>query len=188
MQASFFHLCLALSASFTPPPTGEGLALPPLSVPRFSIAEEPGALPQEKTETSYPRASLGMSCRLILLTTSSHGFNRACLGHRWCRFPTRFPKIAHRATRGRVWFSPPKNKLTPPPKGGGAGYHLGWVRPARSQPGYAGPTGPVWGFAGVVPLPGLQNCTKGHTGASLVFAHSLALLRENIMLLFRTLM
>ena len=84
----------------------QGLALPPLSVPRFSITEEPCALPQEKTETSYPRASLGMSCRLILLTTSSHGFNRACLGHRWCRFPTRFPKIAHRATRGRVWFSP----------------------------------------------------------------------------------
>ena len=106
LRASFFLLCFALPASFTPPPTGEGLALPPLSVPRFSIAEEPGALPQEKTETSYPRASLGMSCRLILLTTSSHGFNRACLGHRWCRFPTRFPKIAHRATRGRVWFSP----------------------------------------------------------------------------------
>ena len=33
-----------------------------------------------------------MSRRLILLTTSSHGFNRACLGHRWCRFPTRLPK------------------------------------------------------------------------------------------------
>ena len=63
----------------------------------------------------------------------------------------------------------PQNELTPPPKGGGAGYHLGWVRPARSQPGYAGPTGPVWGFAGVVPLPGLQNRTQGHTGPSLDF-------------------
>ena len=41
-------------------------------------------MPLEKTGTSYPRASLGMSCRLILLTTSSHGFNRACLGHHWC--------------------------------------------------------------------------------------------------------
>ena len=101
-------------------------------------------------------------------------------------FPYPVPKTAHRAAQGRVRFFSPEG--APPPKGGGAGYHLGWVRPARSQPGYAGPTGPVWGFAGVVPLPGLQNCTKGHTGASLVFAHSLALLRENIMLLFRTLM
>ena len=36
------------------------------------------------------------------------------------------------------------------------------------QLGHAGPTGPVRGFAGVVPLPGLQNRTQGHTGACLV--------------------
>ena len=121
------------------------------------------------------------------LTTGSHTSNRAGLQLRWCCFPTPPSNRPRIVAQGRVLFSP-QNELTPPPKGGGAGYHLGWVRPARSQPGYAGPTGPVWGFAGVVPLPGLQNCTKGHTGASLVFAHSLALLRENIMLLFRTLM
>ena len=85
LRASFFLLCLALSTFFTPPPTGEGLALPPLSVSRFSIAEEPGALPQEKTGTSYPRASLGMSRRLIPLTTGSHDSNRACLGFCWYR-------------------------------------------------------------------------------------------------------
>ena len=116
----------------------------------------------------------------------SHGSYRAGLWLCWC---CSLPGSQNR-TQGRTGpgLVSPQNELTPPPKGGGAGYHLGWVRPARSQPGYAGPTGPVWGFAGVVPLPGLQNCTKGHTGASLVFAHSLALLRENIMLLFRTLM
>ena len=92
LRASFFLLCLALSTFFTPPPTGEGLALPPLSVSRFSIAEEPGALPQEKTGTSYPRASLGMSCRLILLTTGSHASDSAHLRPRWCRFPTRLSK------------------------------------------------------------------------------------------------
>ena len=36
------------------------------------------------------------------------------------------------------------------------------------QLGHTGPTGPVRGFAGVVPLPGLQNRTQGHTGANLV--------------------
>ena len=40
------------------------------------------------------------------------------------------------------------------------------------------PTGPVWGFAGVAPLSGLQNRTQGHTGASLVFACLPALLRR----------
>ena len=92
LRASSFLLCLALSASFTPPPTGEGLTLPPLSVPQFSIAEGPGALPQEKTGTSYPRASLEMSRRLILLTTRSHASDRAHLGPRWCRFLTRLSK------------------------------------------------------------------------------------------------
>ena len=49
-----------------------------------------------------------------------------------------------------------QNEVTPPPKGGGVGYHLFWVRrvcPVRSQPGHSGPTGPVWSFGGVVPLP-----------------------------------
>ena len=35
-------------------------------------------------------------------------------------------KIAHRRSQGRVWFSL-QNKLTPPPKGGGAGHRLSWV-------------------------------------------------------------
>ena len=39
----------------------------------------------------------------------------------------------------------------------------------RSQLGHTPPTGPVWGFAGVVSLAGPQNRTQGHTGPSLVF-------------------
>ena len=76
-------------------------------------------------------------------------------------------KPPHRAEFG---FSP-QNEITPPPKGGGAGYHLSWVRwvcPARSQPGHSGPTGPVWAFAGVVSLPVPKNRTQRHTGPSLV--------------------
>ena len=39
----------------------------------------------------------------------------------------------------------------------------------RSQLGHTPPTGPVWGFAGVVSLAGLQNRTQRHTGPSLFF-------------------
>ena len=91
---------------FTPPPKGGGAGVSSnLARWNFNV-EKPGAFPQEKTDTSYPRDSLGSCLWQLLLTNGSHGSNGACLGHRWCRFPTRFPKIAHRATRGRVWFSP----------------------------------------------------------------------------------
>ena len=86
-------------------------------------------------------------------------------------FPYLAFKIAHRATRGRVWFFP-QNGLTPPPKGGGAGYRFSWVRsvcPARSQPGHSGPTGPVWGFGGVVSYPVPQTRAQALTGPSLGF-------------------
>lgn len=33
----------------------------------------------------------------------------------------------------------------------------------RPHLAHAGPTGPVWGFRGVVPLPSPQNRTRGHT-------------------------
>ena len=101
---AFFLLCLALSASFTPPPTGEGLALPLLSVPRFSIAEEPGALPQEKTDTSYSKDSLSSCLWQLLITNGSHGSNGSGLAPRWCSLPYPAPKTAHRATQSRVWF------------------------------------------------------------------------------------
>lgn len=81
--------------------------------------------------------------------TGSHGLNRAGLQLRWCRSPTRPPKLhtrPHRAGLGLRWcrfptlgsnrhtganraefgFSP-QNEHTPPPKGGGAGYHLTWL-------------------------------------------------------------
>ena len=164
-------------------------------------AEKPGTFPQEKTDTSYPRASLG-SC---LGNCCSHGFNRAGLWLCWCCSlprPLTGQKSPHRAKFG---FSP-QNEFTPPPKGGGAGYHLGWVcwgfhaekpgtfpqektdtsYPRASlgsclgncwpQPAHTAPTGFVWGFGGVVPLPGVQNRTQGHTGVSLVLAYWLALL------------
>ena len=39
-------------------------------------------------------------------------------------------KIAHRRSQGRVWFSL-QNKLTPPPKGGGAGHRLSFTTGAH---------------------------------------------------------
>ena len=60
-------------------------------------------------------------------------------------------------TQGRTGASLgflPQNKLTPPPKGGGAGYRVSWVCwycPARSQLAHTPPTGPVRGCAGVTP-------------------------------------
>ena len=46
------------------------------------------------------------------------------------------------------------------------GLPLSWI---RSQLAHTPPTGRVCCFAGVVPLPGPQSRTQGHTGASLVF-------------------
>ena len=86
-------------------------------------AEKPGAFPQEKTDTSYPRASLGSCPWQLLLTTAPHGSNRACSGLRWCRSPTRLSKSHTGPHRGEFVF-PPQNEFTPPPKGGGAGYRL----------------------------------------------------------------
>ena len=60
--------------------------------------------------------------------------------------------------------------LYPSPYGGGAAFHLSWVRrvySARPQAAHVGPTGPVFGLAGVVSLLGFQNRTQVHTGLSL---------------------
>ena len=46
---------------------------------------------------------------------------------------------------------------------------VGRCSPIRSQLAHTTPTGPVTRLAGVVSLPGLQNRTQGHTGASLGF-------------------
>ena len=153
-----------------PPKGGRGWVSSNLARWDFN-AEKPGAFPQEKTDASYPRASLGSCLWQLPATTGLRWPNRACLVLRWCRS---LPGSQNR-TQGRTGPSlvfSPQNELTPPPKGGGAGYHLSWVGrvcPARSKLGHAGPTGPVWGFAGVVPLPGSQNRTQGHTGPCLVF-------------------
>ena len=78
---------------------------------------------------------------------------------------------AHSASQDKFLFCV-QNEVTPPPKGGGAGYHLSWVGrvgSVRSKLDHAGSTGPTLFLAGVVPLPGLQNRTQGHTGLSLGF-------------------
>ena len=69
-------------------------------------------------------------------------------------FPYPVPKTAHRAAQGRVRFFSPEG--APPPKGGGAGYHLSWVGrvgSVRSKLAHTPPTGRVCCFDGVVLLP-----------------------------------
>ena len=140
-------------------------------------------------------------------TAGSHRFNRAGLLLRWCRFstpPSDQPKIA---AQGRVWFLPRTN-LPLPLKGERLDFaQLGGLRVRNAEKPGAFPkektdtsypraslgsclwqlmlttaptasTGPVWGFPGVVSLPCPQNRTQGRTGASLVLARWLALLRR----------
>ena len=56
---------------FTPPPKGGGAGY------CFSLVV---------------RVLLGSCLWQLLATTAPHGFNRACLEHRWCRFPTQLSK------------------------------------------------------------------------------------------------
>ena len=75
-----FLFCLSQNKVTPPPLKGEGLVLALLRIVCFANAEKTCAFPQEKADTSYPRASLSMSSRLIPLTTGSHGSNGAVLG------------------------------------------------------------------------------------------------------------
>ena len=132
------------------------------------------------------------------MATASHGSNRAGLGLRWCRSPTRPPKPHTGPHRAEFLFCA-QNEVTPPPLGGGAGYHLTWLagilmqrspvlfrRKRRmlrirglpsavacgnccSQLPHTAPTGPVRGFGGVVPLPVPQSRTQALTGPSFGF-------------------
>ena len=77
---------------FTPPPKGGG-AGGSSNLARWNFnVEKPGAFPQEKTDTSYPRDSLGSCLWQLLLTNGSHGSNGAGLVLCWCRSPTQLPK------------------------------------------------------------------------------------------------
>ena len=89
----------------TPPPKGGGAGYHLGWVCWGFHAEKPGTFPQEKTDTSYPRASLGSCHRQLLVTNGSHGFNRAGLGLRWCRFPTLSPKPHTGPHRGEFGFT-----------------------------------------------------------------------------------
>ena len=85
-------------------------------------------------------------------------------------FPYPFPKPHTGPHKGEFVFSP-QNEFTPPPKGGGVGYHLSWVGragSARSKLAHTVSTGRETGFGGVVHLPGSQNRTQVLTGPSFV--------------------
>ena len=58
-------------------------------------------------------------------TTAPPGSNRAGNSSCWCRSPTRPPKPHTRLHRAEFWFSL-QNEVTPPPKGGGAGFYSTW--------------------------------------------------------------
>ena len=107
--------------------------------------------------------------------------HRAGLGLRWCRFPTLGSNRHTGANRAEFWFSH-QNELTPPPKGGGAGFcsTLGCSSLLDSSTTAShGSNGAGLGSCWCpTPLPGSQICTQGRTGPSLVFACLLALLRR----------
>ena len=73
-----------------------------------------------------PVLPMAFTCAVQASTGASRRANRGCLRLGWCCFPTPPPNRPRIVAQGRVLFSP-QNELTPPPKGGGAGYHLGWV-------------------------------------------------------------
>ena len=116
-------------------------------------------------------------------TGASHWPNRGCLGLRRCHFPTWLPK----SHTGASLFFLPRTSSPLPLKGEGQDFaHLwgfgfslavalataGHNRATLAQQGRSG------GFGGVAPLLGPQNRTQGHTGASLVLACWLAILRK----------
>lgn len=99
---SLFPLCLALAASSPPPPTEEG---PDFVYLGFSPAEKPDAFPKRKPGSFYPKAFLGMSRRLTLPTTSSHGPTKACFRPRWYPIPTLSPKWHTAPHRASFYFT-----------------------------------------------------------------------------------
>lgn len=74
-----------------------------------------------RVETHWFPLTLGWPLPPDSLTTGPHTSNRAGLGLGWCCFPTPPSNRPRIVAQGRVLFSP-QNELTPPPKGGGAGY------------------------------------------------------------------
>ena len=74
-----------------------------------------------RVETHWFPLTLGWPLPPDSLTTGSHTSNRGCLRLGWCCFPTPPSNRPRIVAQGRVLFSP-QNELTPPPKGGGAGY------------------------------------------------------------------
>ena len=103
-------------------------------------------------------------------TTGSHSSNRAGLGLCWYPFPYSSPKIANRAVHGL--FPVPDTLFLTFPYGERPACSRKCAVPVfriRSQRPHTASTGRITRFAGVVPLPGPQNRTQGHTGPSLAF-------------------
>ena len=107
----------------------------------------------------------------------SHGFNRAGLWLCWCCSLPR-PLTGQKSPHRAKFVFLPRTSLPLPLKGEGRdfahlwgfGFSLAVAFGNRwPQPAHTAPTGRVCCFPGVVSLPGPQNRTQGHTGASLVF-------------------
>ena len=64
---------------------------------------------------------VAFTCAVQTSTGASRRANRGCLRLGWCCFPTPPSNRPRIVAQGRVLFSP-QNELTPPPKGGGAGF------------------------------------------------------------------
>ena len=86
------------------PLKGERLDFAQLGGLRVRNAEKPGAFPKEKTDTSYPRASLGSCLWQLMLTTAPTASTGLVLVPGWCRFPYPGSKIARWAHRGEFGF------------------------------------------------------------------------------------
>ena len=122
-----------------------------------------------------PVLPMAFTCAVQASTGASRRANRAGLGLRWCCFPTPPSNRPRIVAQGRVLFSP-QNELTPPPKGGGAGFcsSLGFrvlLGSCLWQP--LATTGSHWpNRAGIeprwCPLPSSHNRTQGRTGPNLV--------------------
>ena len=126
---------------------------------------------------------VAFTCAVQTSTGASRRANRGCLRLRWCCFPTP-PLTGHKSPhRGEFGFSL-QNKLTPPPKGGGAGFcsSLGFrVLLGSRLWQLLATTGPHSSNRARSELRWCRfptSSSKPHTGASLVFACWLAILRR----------
>ena len=123
-----------------------------------------------RVETHWFPLTLGWPLPPDSLTTGSHTSNRAGLGLGWCCSPSDRPKTA---AQGQVLVFLCRTSLPLPLKGEGLDIAFLWgfgfslavaFGNCWPQLGHAGPTGPVRGFAGVVPHPALKTAHRATQG------------------------